>query len=56
MLIIDWEEVCYEILVYKLKLSQLKTSTFPWVQSSEKWIFMVIKEHYIYLIFLLSLT
>ena len=56
MLIMGREEVCYEILVYKLKLSQLKTSTFPWVQSSEKWIFMVIKEHYIYLIFLLNLT
>ena len=37
MLITRWEEVCYEILVYKSKLSQFKTSTFPWVQFSEKW-------------------
>ena len=36
MLIMCWEEVCHEILVYKSKLSQIKTSTFLWVQLPEK--------------------
>ena len=32
MLIMGWEDVCYEILNYKSKLSQIKTCAFPWVQ------------------------
>ena len=50
MLPMRWE-VCYEILVYQSKLSQIKTSTFPWVQFSEKG-YSLIKEHYGYLIFI----
>ena len=32
-----WEEACYEILIYKSKLSQNKTYPFLWVQFTEKW-------------------
>ena len=35
MLTMHWE-ICYKILVYKPKISQMKPSTFPWVQFSEK--------------------
>ena len=42
MLIMHWEEVCYEIIVYKSKLSQIKT--FPWAEISEKML-MLIKKH-----------
>ena len=31
-----WEEVYFEIFVYKSNLSQIETSTFPCVQSSGK--------------------
>ena len=36
MLIMHWEDVCYEILVYKSKLSKIKTFPFPKVQLSQK--------------------
>ena len=49
MLTVHWE-VCYEILVYKSQISQIKTSIFRWVEFSEKGY----KGHDGYLIFLIK--
>ena len=40
--LIQFFQFGYEILDYKSKLLQIKTSTFPWAQFSEKNIFMLI--------------
>ena len=52
MLTMCWE-VCYKTLVYKSKLPQIRSSTFLWVQFSEKG-YLLIKEHYGYFIFFIK--
>ena len=56
MLIVLWEEVCYEVLVYISQLSQTKTSMFLRVQFSEKGYYVNKGTLQIFDIFLLSLT
>ena len=35
-----WEQICYEILHYELKLLQIKTSTFSWTKYLKKHIYI----------------
>ena len=53
MLITCWE-VCYEIIVYKSNLSQIKTSFFSMRSIFWKRIFMIVKKYYRYLIFFIK--
>ena len=46
----DCQQVCYVILVYNFNLSQIKTSTFLWVQFSDKG-YLLTSEHWIFDIF-----